>query len=90
MTIAPLSSLSQATPVRADADDRPAASGPTPAPSGASAAPLLNPDPVIDSSLGIVVLQYFSQAGDLTQTFPSRRQLDTYQIYGLAADADPA
>ncbi len=84
MTIAPLQPIPQiAGPVRPDGE--PAAGVVPSAPSmpAQAATPILNPDPVIDASLGIVVLQYFSQAGAITQTFPSRRQLDQYQIYGL-------
>ena len=83
MTIAPLQPVQQiAGPTRPDGD--PAAGAVPSAPSApARAAPILNPDPVINASLGIVVLQYFSNEGAVTQTFPSRRQLDQYQIYGL-------
>ena len=92
MTIAPLPALSQVvSPTRADEDSRTGAPSPasTAAPVPTSAAPILNPDPVIDSSLGIVVLQYFSQTGDETASFPSRQQLDSYQIYGLKNGAPP-
>ncbi len=85
MSIAPLPSVSQVAAAQRPANDARSAAGSAQAaaaPSG-STAPLLNPDPVIDASLGIVVLQYFSNAGDLTQTFPSRQQLDSYEIYGL-------
>ncbi len=85
MPIAPIPTLSQpAASTRPDIDRAaPPATSPANIAPASSTAPLLNPDPVINSSLGIVVLQYFSQAGNVTQTFPSRQQLDTYQIYGL-------
>ena len=63
-------------------------SGPAPSASPtASKAPLLNPDPVIDASLGIVVLKYFSSNGDLTSTTPSPRQLAAYQLAAGQSDS---
>ncbi len=50
-----------------------------PAPPPASKAPLLNPDPVIDATLGIVVLQTFNRDGVVTSTTPSARQLESYR-----------
>lgn len=37
----------------------------------------------VDPALGITVLKFFSSAGDLTQSFPSQKQLASYQLYGL-------
>ena len=37
----------------------------------------------VDQALGITVLKFFSSAGDLTQSFPSQKQLASYQLYGL-------
>ena len=53
-------------------------------PAAAPAAPvrLLNPQPVIDPALGIVVTEYFNRAGDLTSQYPTERVLDSYRIYG--------
>ena len=45
-----------------------------------SKAPLLNPDPVIDAGLGIVVMQYFNRDGVVTSTTPSPRQLGSYRM----------
>ena len=42
----------------------------------------------IDPALGITVLKFFSSAGDLTQSFPSQRQLESYQIYGFERDLE--
>ena len=44
----------------------------------------------IDPALGITVLRFFSAAGDLTQSFPSQRQLQSYQIYGFERSAEDA
>ena len=44
----------------------------------------------IDPALGITVLKFFSSAGDLTQSFPSQRQLQSYQIYGFDRGTDNA
>ena len=49
---------------------------------------LLNPQPVIDPALGIVVTEYYSRAGQMTEQFPTARALDTYRIYGLHGSAD--
>ncbi len=84
MTIAPLQPIQQiAGPARPDGEPATGAVPSAPSMPAQPAAPILNPDPVINASLGIVVLQYFSNEGAVTQTFPSRRQLDQYQIYGL-------
>ena len=37
----------------------------------------------IDPALGITVLKFFSSAGELQQSFPSQKQLASYQVYGL-------
>ena len=71
---------SPAAPAETSAPAAPSASA------AASKAPLLNPDPVIDASLGIVVLKYFSSNGDLTSTTPSPRQLAAYQIAANQSD----
>jgi len=44
---------------------------------------LLNPQPTIDPALGIVVTEYFNQAGELTAQYPSAKAVDSYRIYGL-------
>ncbi len=49
---------------------------------------LLNPQPVIDPALGIVVTEYFDQSGQMTDQHPSVRAIDTYRIYGLRGSAD--
>jgi hypothetical protein len=90
MTIAPVETVSQAAAIaRADqAARQPPPVQPSATPAAApssSTAPLLNPDPVINPSLGIVVLQYFSRAGDVTKTYPSRQQLDSYELHGMGA-----
>ncbi len=49
---------------------------------------LLNPQPVIDPALGIVVTEYFSRSGQMTEQFPTARAIDTYRIYGLHGGTD--
>ncbi len=44
---------------------------------------LLNPQPVIDPALGIVVTEYFNRAGDLTNQYPTERALENYRVHGL-------
>lgn len=61
-------------------------------PAAAKAQPvkLLNPSLELDPSLGINVLEYFSASGQLTQSFPSQKQLQTSRLYGLGnAGPDP-
>ncbi len=44
---------------------------------------LLNPQPVIDPALGIVVTEYFNRAGNLTSQYPTERALENYRVHGL-------
>lgn len=44
---------------------------------------LLNPQPVINPALGIVVTEYFNQAGQMTNQYPTEKMIDSYRIYGL-------
>ncbi len=55
----------------------------TPAAAVAPPVRLLNPQPVIDPALGIVVTEYFNRSGEMTRQCPSARAIDTYRIYGL-------
>ncbi len=59
-----------------------------PAPAPQVPVRLLNPQPVIDPALGIVVTEYFSRSGQMTDQYPSARAIDTYRIYGLHGDAE--
>ena len=71
----------------------PVAAVAAPIPAGAAAAAkdpgpaapvrLLNPQPVIDPALGIVVTEYFNRSGEMTDQYPSARAIDSYRIYGL-------
>ena len=49
---------------------------------------LLNPQPVIDPALGIVVTEYFNRSGQMTDQYPSASAIDTYRIYGLHDGTD--
>ncbi|WP_419729026.1 hypothetical protein [Lichenicola sp.] len=55
---------------------------------GKPGARLLNPQPVIDPALGIVVTEYFNQAGQMTAQYPSAKVVDSYRIYGMSGSAD--
>ena len=72
------------TPVAAVAAPVPAGAAAT-AKDPAPAVPvrLLNPQPVIDPALGIVVTEYFNRSGEMTDQHPSTRAIDSYRIYGL-------
>ena len=64
-----------------------------PIPAGAAAAAkepvpavpvrLLNPQPVIDPALGIVVTEHFNRSGKMTDQYPSAQAIESYRIYGL-------
>ena len=64
------------------ADDAPARTTEGTTTTSAPPVRLLNPQPVIDPALGIVVTEYFNRAGDLTSQYPTERMLDSYRIYG--------
>ncbi len=91
MQITATSAVQAVQPAGRAAEDAPATgSGAAPA-AGNGAAPaatgapvrLLNPQPVIDPALGIVVTEYFNRAGDLTSQYPTEKALDNYRIHGL-------
>jgi hypothetical protein len=46
---------------------------------GASAAPLANPAVRYDMKLGVVVVEFFNDAGELANSAPSPRQLKAYE-----------
>jgi hypothetical protein len=48
--------------------------GPTPTPS-----PITNPSYRLDSALGLVVIEFHNDAGTVTDSIPSERQLQAYQ-----------
>ena len=56
---------------------------------GAPSPRLLNPAPVLDPALGIVVTEFFNRAGDLTDQYPTRRMLEGYRIHDLPEDGAP-
>ena len=42
---------------------------------------LLNPQPVIDPALGIVITEYFNKAGRMTEQYPSAKAIDSYRMH---------
>ncbi len=80
MRITPVAGVAPAVPVER------VAAAPVAAPQ--VPARLLNPQPVIDPALGIVVTEYFNQSGQMTDQYPSARAIDTYRIYGLHGGTD--
>lgn len=46
---------------------------------------LLNPALRIDSALGLVVTEFYNDAGIVAASIPTARQLDAYRIYGRSA-----
>ncbi len=82
----------QITPTGAVPAIQPTARPTEPAADAAPATPtapvrLLNPQPVIDPALGIVVTEYFNRAGDLTSQYPTERALENYRVHGLDGTA---
>jgi hypothetical protein len=73
-----------------DAPSAPAVRSTTAAadPQNAAATKLIstaNPSYVLDLGLGLVVLQYHDQKGEVTSSIPSERQLQAYRDGGSAA-----
>ena len=62
---------------------------PTPARAGAQPNPLpsaplgLNPNLHIDPALGIVVMRYLNEQGNVTVQFPAAQIIEKYRIYGM-------
>jgi hypothetical protein len=61
-------------PPIATARESPPQVGPTPTPS-----PIINPSFRLDSALGLVVIEFRNDAGAVTDSIPSERQLQAYQ-----------
>ena len=90
MQITATSSVQAVRPAEPGTDEAPPAGGAAaPATPGAPVR-LLNPQPVIDPALGIVVTEYFNRAGDLTNQYPTERALQNYRIHGLDQDVGGA
>jgi hypothetical protein len=49
-----------------------------------------NPSYVLDLGLGLVVLQYYDQSGNVTSSIPSERQLQAYRDGGVAPGTSSA
>jgi hypothetical protein len=49
-----------------------------------------NPSYVLDLGLGLVVLQYYDQQGNVTSSIPSERQLQAYRDGGVKPGATEA
>ena len=68
--------LAAATRVRAPAAELP----PVSVGGGAALAPFPLPVDHLDPSLGIEVMQFVGDGGQVTQSFPTQKQLDAYRI----------
>ena len=76
--INPLTPLAS-PPIRPTAESNSPAQPGTPA---AKPAPLyVNPDLKFDPAVGILVLEYHNDAGALTNSIPSQKQLDAYRYH---------
>jgi len=49
-----------------------------------------NPSYVLDLGLGLVVLQYYDQSGNVTSSIPSERQLQAYRDGGVTPGTSSA
>ncbi len=47
--------------------------------SGSTAQPYMNPSLRLDAALGLVVIEFHDEAGKLTSSIPSQRQIDAYR-----------
>jgi hypothetical protein len=62
----------------------PPQAGKTPAPVAAAptpAQPFANPSLRLDPSLGLVVIEFRNDAGAVTRSIPSQRQIDAYRLH---------
>jgi hypothetical protein len=80
----PLASLPAVEPaatgargVGAGADSAVALAGPV-----GTQPPTLNPALCIDAALGVVVMQFYDDRGDVTASIPTARQLQAYRVAG--------
>ncbi len=79
----------QAVAVSDAASSRAATVATTAASTGATALPdLPNPSIHIDPQLGMVVLQFRSSSGVVTNTLPTQAQLDAYRAFGVPHAGD--
>ncbi len=91
--IAAFASVQGTEPVAASGDRAGAASAtlPPPADSPVTQTPLRpNPSFRIDAALGIVVMQFSNEAGQVSSTIPTAQQLAAYHRAAGAAHASPA
>jgi hypothetical protein len=56
-------------------------------PQTVAATPLANPSLVLDPSLGLVVIEFRNNAGDVVNSIPSARQLAAYRQNGVPSAA---
>ena len=83
MQITATSAVQAVQPVETAAEDTTSAGNGAVQATPSAPVRLLNPQPVIDPALGIVVTEYFNRAGDLTSQYPTEKVLDNYRIHGL-------
>ena len=63
------------------AESKPVTLAPEARPEHAPAQPFINPDLRLDPALGLVVIEFHDQAGKLTSSIPSQRQMDAYRMH---------
>ena len=65
----------------------PIAISPNAVPAARSGAWLPNPDPLVDPSLNLLVLEFRDASGRVTHSIPSARQLAAYRLHGVPGRA---
>ena len=86
-------SLQSARPLQGPEGDAPPARGSAAAreaPPPKPGPPFTNPDLRLDPALGLVVIEFHDDAGKLTNSIPSQRQIDAYRRDGQARPARSA
>ncbi len=69
----------------AGADPKPVPAPPAPADQPARPAqPFVNPSLRLDAALGLIVIEFRDDAGALTSTIPSQRQIEAYRMHQQA------
>ena len=74
-------SILPSPPMTGSAESKPVTHVPTAKPEHAPPQPFTNPDLRLDPALGLVVIEFHDQAGKLTSSIPSQRQMDAYRMH---------
>jgi hypothetical protein len=84
MTIPAISAMPNVTEPHAEAKAEPY---PPTRSAAAAAQPYVNPSLRLDPALGLVVIEFRDEAGELTSTIPSQRQIEAYRVHARTPSA---